>query len=94
MRANDIELLRNVNVPRELIYVLRAMHEDQEAMKQQMMTLAGLFDRMMNTLGQHSAVMGKLQQLAPHIQALRQQGMEVGSDPTLAGMPGEDDDGR
>lgn len=91
MRANDIELLREHHVPPRLIRVLREMYEEHEALKQQMLTLAGMFDRMCNlTIGSMGA-MEALRAKLPHLQALKQQGMEVGSDPSLTGEIGEDD---
>ena len=93
MRANDIEKLRG-ELPPKVIYILRSMYEEQQAIKQQVATLAGMFDRMCSMLNTNMQATASLHNMLPHVRALKEQGMEVGSDPSITGSMDDDDPER
>lgn len=85
MNTRDIrELLRGHIDPR-LGKVIISQQEDIAALKQQLMALAGLFDRLVNNQIAIAEATKGLQALTPLAQKMKQQGMEVGSDPSLTG---------
>ncbi len=85
MNTRDIrELLRGHIDPR-LGKVLIAQQEDIAALKQQLMTLAGLFDQLVNNQISIANATKELQVLRPLIQKQKQMGMEVSSDSSLTG---------
>jgi uncharacterized coiled-coil protein SlyX len=85
MNTRDIrELLRGRIDPR-LGKVLIAQQEDIAALKQQVMTLAGLFDQLVNNQISIANATKELTALRPLAQKMKQMGMEVSSDPSLTG---------
>lgn len=73
------------NVHPAVLKALIKMSGDQAAMKQQIITLAGLFDRLVTNQLELASASTEMQVLMPHMQRMKAQGMEVGSDPTLTG---------
>lgn len=68
-----------------VLKALIKMNGDMTALRQQIMTLASLYDKSMDNQMKIANATEALQNLMPHIQRMKEMGMEVGSDPTLTG---------
>jgi hypothetical protein len=86
MNTRDIRELLRGHIDPKLGKVLISQQEDIAALKQQLMTLAGLFDQLVNNQIAIANASKELQALRPLAQKMKQQGTEVGSDPSLTGQ--------
>jgi hypothetical protein len=88
VNSRDIVLLERElrgHVDPRVLKLLIKMNEDLHAHKQMIMQLAALFDKLADNQIIISNATQTLQNMMPHIQRMKQMGMEVGSDPTLTG---------
>lgn len=86
VNTRDIRELLRGHVDPRLGKVLIAQQEDIAALKQMVMRLAGMFDHLVdNQLAQANAV-DAMRALRPLADKLKQQAVEVGTDPVLTGQ--------
>lgn len=88
VNSRDIVLLERElrgHVDPRVLKLLLKMNEDMHAMRQQIMSLAGLFDQMVNNQIVLAGATATMKDMMPHVQRMKAAGMEVGSDPTLTG---------
>lgn len=88
MRSRDIVLLERElkdRVPPALMRALITICEDQTAMKQQIMALASLFNKLVDNQITIANATDEMRKLSGFYQRMKQAGTEVGSDPSLTG---------
>lgn len=88
LNSRDIRQLERAlqgNVHPELIKVIIRLIEDSHAQRQMIVTLAGLFDQLVNNQITMANATRAVQDQLPHIRRMKAAGMEVGSDPSLTG---------
>lgn len=85
MNTRDIRELLRGHIDPKLGKVLISQQEDIASLKQMVMQLAGLFDKVLNNQIIIANATKELQAMTPLMKKMKEMGMEVGSDPTLTG---------
>jgi hypothetical protein len=86
MNTRDIRELLHGHIDPRLGKVLISQQEDIASLKQMVMQLAGLFDKMQDNQLVVINATEELKSLRPLALKMKQQGTEVGSDPSLTGQ--------
>lgn len=86
----DLERACKGSVPSKLFEAMLSFNNDIHALRQQIMQLAAMFSQLADNQIIQANATQVLREQTPYLKNLKQQGMEVSTDPSITGEADED----